>query len=339
MKSIKTTRGISAPDPCIIAEAEAETCALGVEFDAKYCQIRHYHARKLESQGKRWRFEPCGYCPLVIKHIAQEKGEAATKSAYKAEADTKRPMCKKCGKCRAKDGFEYCSYCLKHAGRTIFKNKSETEEDTTMTKKNCGPQNDCPVCGKKMTVGGKCKSCTMTAIWQKKDAAKEKKLCKDCNKELAKANKFGLCRSCNARKNTGIATASRSKAAREKNILPAADTIHARTFERLPIATFMDGTIIERPAILPDIYRRALQRWGNNHQIAKTAEEAAELSAAIVRYLSAATFGNLSKVCGVVNELADMEIMCQQMRLVFGDKAVDDAVQSKLARLSERLES
>jgi len=90
---------------------------------------------------------------------------------------------------------------------------------------------------------------------------------------------------------------------------------------------------------LPEtIYRRALRHYGDRHQLNKMAEEASELSAAISRYKNRDASNDETLLIALVEELADVEIMCQQMRLVFGDQPVDAAKRQKLERLERRLE-
>ncbi|MCB7134790.1 hypothetical protein LE270_22525 [Salmonella enterica subsp. enterica serovar Hillegersberg] len=81
------------------------------------------------------------------------------------------------------------------------------------------------------------------------------------------------------------------------------------------------------------IYRTALRKWGPEKQLAKLAEEAAELSAAAARSLTG---------CGgetaLAEEMADVEIMLEQFRQNGMDKLIDFWKAKKLARLAERLE-
>jgi len=85
-----------------------------------------------------------------------------------------------------------------------------------------------------------------------------------------------------------------------------------------------------------DIIRRTLRHYGDRHQIMKMAEEASELSAAILRYVSP-DFTGKNPLPGMIEELADVEIMCKQMRLIFGNQMVDEMVKQKLARLEKRI--
>ncbi|QST27755.1 hypothetical protein JRC42_19655 [Escherichia albertii] len=80
------------------------------------------------------------------------------------------------------------------------------------------------------------------------------------------------------------------------------------------------------------IYRAALCKWGPEKQLAKLAEEAAELSAAAARNLTGC--GNEA---ALANEIADVEIMIEQFRQNGMDKLIDFWKAKKLARLAERL--
>ena len=77
----------------------------------------------------------------------------------------------------------------------------------------------------------------------------------------------------------------------------------------------------------------ALEHYGVHSQIVKCMEECGELIQALAR-----------KMCGeenienVVEELADVEIMLMQMRMVFGRSSAHRAMAQKLARLKMRME-
>jgi hypothetical protein len=80
------------------------------------------------------------------------------------------------------------------------------------------------------------------------------------------------------------------------------------------------------------VYRAAVRHFGETNQIRKTLEELAELSVALHHWLDGR--GNAAEVCG---EIADVEIMCAQMRIVFGSDKVDAAKVKKLDRLVRRM--
>jgi len=77
------------------------------------------------------------------------------------------------------------------------------------------------------------------------------------------------------------------------------------------------------------LYKEALQTFGHAHQIEKTIEECAEL---IVELQKAKGL----KPCNVQGEIADVEIMCQQMRQVF--PGVPEMKRRKLERLQGKIQ-
>ena len=83
-----------------------------------------------------------------------------------------------------------------------------------------------------------------------------------------------------------------------------------------------------------DIYVRALNLWGNAAQINMAIEECAEL---IVKLVKSDRRNNGATIDEIAEEIADVEIMMSQLRILFGDEAVEAAKIKKLARLEERL--
>ena len=80
------------------------------------------------------------------------------------------------------------------------------------------------------------------------------------------------------------------------------------------------------------IFRTALAKWGHTTQIDMAVEEAAELIQALQHHRRCRCTNE-----DVAGEIADMTIMCGQMRLIFGADLVDAKVQEKLERLGRRL--
>ncbi|MBK5145973.1 hypothetical protein I2494_20090 [Budviciaceae bacterium BWR-B9] len=81
-----------------------------------------------------------------------------------------------------------------------------------------------------------------------------------------------------------------------------------------------------------ELYRKALQRYGADAQLAKLAEEASELSAAVIRNL----------LCqgderAMAEEIADIEIMIEQHRQNGMGQLIDFFKQQKLERLNQLL--
>ena len=85
------------------------------------------------------------------------------------------------------------------------------------------------------------------------------------------------------------------------------------------------------------IYVKAIERWGRDAQIVKAAEEMAELSAVLLKYVNLppddAERDALKE--RILEEMADVEIMLEQLGLVFGDNY--DEYLYKLWRLSRLL--
>ena len=82
---------------------------------------------------------------------------------------------------------------------------------------------------------------------------------------------------------------------------------------------------------MPDIYFEALKKWGHESQIKMMIEECAELIAVLHHYDRGKV--RAIEVCG---EIADVDIMVQQMKALFGPKC-EDIKKHKLGKLKELL--
>jgi len=80
------------------------------------------------------------------------------------------------------------------------------------------------------------------------------------------------------------------------------------------------------------LYMEAVRTLGPSNQLRQTQEEAGELIAAIGRFLRGRTDASV-----LAEEIADMEIMVAQARLIVGDAAVDEHKAFKLERLGNML--
>lgn len=79
-----------------------------------------------------------------------------------------------------------------------------------------------------------------------------------------------------------------------------------------------------------EIYEKTLIAWGMTSQMDMLIEECAELIQAVQKLKRCPTLEN------VIEELADVEIMCEQMRFIFNPSEIDMVKKQKLERL-ERL--
>jgi NTP pyrophosphatase (non-canonical NTP hydrolase) len=71
---------------------------------------------------------------------------------------------------------------------------------------------------------------------------------------------------------------------------------------------------------MKDIYDRAIEHYGDKKQLLQACEECAELIQAISK---ATRYEGQSYVDGVCEEIADVMIMCEQVRRIFGISNVD----------------
>ena len=86
------------------------------------------------------------------------------------------------------------------------------------------------------------------------------------------------------------------------------------------------------------ILRKAIDTYGTEAQMMQCIEEMAELIQAINKYFRVSTqFKWAEAYDSVVEEIADVQIMREQMRIVFGEKSVYEQITAKLGRLEKRL--
>lgn len=83
------------------------------------------------------------------------------------------------------------------------------------------------------------------------------------------------------------------------------------------------------------IYQKALYRFGAITQLQKLIEECAELIVATSHYLFR---GQELCEAGLIEELADVEIMIDQAKLLVGDANVNEVKAKKITRLANMLE-
>lgn len=86
-----------------------------------------------------------------------------------------------------------------------------------------------------------------------------------------------------------------------------------------------------------DIYREALDRYGERAQTDMMIEEMSELTKALLKYRRAVAADQLTRqhLLDVQEEMADVTIMLRQMALIYGDCTQQEI--AKMERLAERL--
>lgn len=82
-----------------------------------------------------------------------------------------------------------------------------------------------------------------------------------------------------------------------------------------------------------DLYQRVLDKYGFDAQMTVVIEELSEL----IKEICKNKRGN-SNLDSIAEEVADVEIMCEQLRFIFQfDYRVDEWKKAKLDRLNERI--
>ena len=81
-----------------------------------------------------------------------------------------------------------------------------------------------------------------------------------------------------------------------------------------------------------EVYYQALKKWGTESQTRMLFEEMAELQNAICKYSR-----KRNNIYDVATEIADVQIMTEQMSIIFGKEIVDKEKERKFERLKSRL--
>jgi len=81
-----------------------------------------------------------------------------------------------------------------------------------------------------------------------------------------------------------------------------------------------------------DIYRATLAKWGEKAQYEQMVEECAELIAAL-KHFERGKIGRSE----IIAELADVTLMVGQLTWMLGEVEVDEAIETKLAKLDTLL--
>lgn len=85
---------------------------------------------------------------------------------------------------------------------------------------------------------------------------------------------------------------------------------------------------------MTEIYRKTIKTWGEEAQYDQMVEECAELITALKHFKR----GKIEKQ-DVINELADVTLMIGQLTWMVGEKNVHAAVEQKIKKLEDLLNS
>lgn len=83
-----------------------------------------------------------------------------------------------------------------------------------------------------------------------------------------------------------------------------------------------------------ELYKKAIEKWGVISQVEMAIEECSELIQAIQKVKRSNTIETNTHVC---EEIADVEIMIEQLREIFESDIIDQYKTEKLERLERRI--
>lgn len=83
-----------------------------------------------------------------------------------------------------------------------------------------------------------------------------------------------------------------------------------------------------------DLYTAAVKKFGKEHQLVLCMEEMAELTKELSKNMRGS-----KNITNISEEMADVEIMLEQLRVIFGNRSEVDTIKAeKLLRLADRVE-
>jgi NTP pyrophosphatase (non-canonical NTP hydrolase) len=84
-----------------------------------------------------------------------------------------------------------------------------------------------------------------------------------------------------------------------------------------------------------NILKSALVHYGDSAQISKAVEELAEL----IRSLSKPEFSDRERLDAIIDEIADVQVMLLQLKIIYGAESCERRFDYKMQRLKERITS
>lgn len=82
------------------------------------------------------------------------------------------------------------------------------------------------------------------------------------------------------------------------------------------------------------IYQSAITHFGERNQLEMMQEEALELSLAVRRYSRHRKYEQIDEIA---SEITDVQIMIEQLKVIFKEDLFDDLINDKMAQKTERL--
>ena len=91
-----------------------------------------------------------------------------------------------------------------------------------------------------------------------------------------------------------------------------------------------------------DLYKRAIEKWGEEAQFDQMIEEMGELIVAFNKFRRAKNYKQQdmqSAIDNLFEEIADVKLCVEQMEWIFGKEQIDNVLQNKLEKFIKQLNS
>lgn len=89
-----------------------------------------------------------------------------------------------------------------------------------------------------------------------------------------------------------------------------------------------------------DLYKKAVEKWGEDSQLDQMIEEMAELTVALNKFKRAKHFVAQKKegvLENIYEELADVKMCLEQMEWIFGEENVNNTLEQKFKKFIKQL--
>lgn len=109
------------------------------------------------------------------------------------------------------------------------------------------------------------------------------------------------------------------------------DKVHSETYADMQKLK-REALALKLENLTEETLQQAIKKWGIDFQMMMAQEECGELVACISQFKRGRRTKNQ-----LAEEIADVEIMCSQLRIIIGDSIVDHEKQKKLERLERTI--
>lgn len=86
-----------------------------------------------------------------------------------------------------------------------------------------------------------------------------------------------------------------------------------------------------------NVLEKAIDYYGEDFQIIKAMEELSELQVELAKYIGCKILAKKHNLMGIHDEIADAQIMLDQLNIIFDKEAINKRIAFKLNRLNEHI--